>query len=109
MEKQKYIKELGYIYVSIWESEFDKQMMESTNMAMYIQNLEMVSPLKPRDACYGDAQKPSHYTRNHVMTNASAIMMSHHSTRISTRRGKYHLAILRSSRKSSMTLKITKD
>ncbi len=53
MDKQKYIEEHGYTYVSIWESDFDTQMIENNEMATYIHNLEMVTPLKPRDAFYG--------------------------------------------------------
>ncbi len=53
MDKQKYIEQQGYIYQSIWESEFDLQLSESTDMATFVHNLDMVSPLKPRDAFYG--------------------------------------------------------
>lgn len=53
MDKKSYLETNGYLYKSIWESEFDQQLKENEDMASYINSLEHVRPLQPRDAFYG--------------------------------------------------------
>ena len=53
LEKQKYLESLGYVYRAVWESEFDKQMVDDAAMKSYVESLEIVSPLEPRDAFFG--------------------------------------------------------
>ena len=53
LEKKQYLENLGYIYESIWESEFDKQCQESADMKGFVENLELMTLLEPRDAFYG--------------------------------------------------------
>ena len=49
LEKRKYLEGLGYVYQSIWESDFDRQCEENPNMKSFIEDLNMVTPLEPRD------------------------------------------------------------
>ncbi|XP_053390294.1 uncharacterized protein LOC128553199 [Mercenaria mercenaria] len=53
LTKQKYIEEIGYTYVSIWESEFEKELKENNEMRTFIEQLDMVTPLQPREAFSG--------------------------------------------------------
>ncbi|XP_052813916.1 uncharacterized protein LOC128240969 [Mya arenaria] len=52
-EKQQFIEENGYTYTSIWECDFKRDMAKNEDMKKYIQSLELVSPLEPRDAFFG--------------------------------------------------------
>ncbi|XP_053389260.1 uncharacterized protein LOC128552256 [Mercenaria mercenaria] len=52
IEKQKYLEDLGYTYVSIWESDFEQQLLENAEMRNFIEQLELTT-LEPRDAFYG--------------------------------------------------------
>lgn len=51
--KRKYLEDLGYIYRSIWESDFDRQCQENGHMKSFVEQLDIVTPLEPRDALYG--------------------------------------------------------
>ena len=53
IEKQRYLESLGYVYRFVWESDFDKQIADDATMRSYIESLEIVTPLKPRDAFFG--------------------------------------------------------
>jgi hypothetical protein len=53
MEKQRYFEKEGYKYQSIWESDFDQECIENDDMRRFIEKLDMVTPLVPRDAFYG--------------------------------------------------------
>ena len=53
IEKRKYLEDLGYSYRYIWEADFDKQCHENPAMKSFIDKLELVTPLEPRDAFYG--------------------------------------------------------
>ncbi|XP_052806406.1 uncharacterized protein LOC128235642 [Mya arenaria] len=53
LEKKRYLESFGYLYRSIWESDFDQECKENPDMRSYIENLELVTPLEPRDAFYG--------------------------------------------------------
>ncbi|XP_053406566.1 uncharacterized protein LOC123556078 [Mercenaria mercenaria] len=52
IEKQRYLENDGYTYICIWESEFDKQVSNDSNMRSFIESLDIISPLEPRDAFY---------------------------------------------------------
>ena len=53
LDKQRYLEENGYTYISIWESDFDKELSENEHMAAYIRDMELVTPIQPRDAFFG--------------------------------------------------------
>ena len=53
IEKQQFIEEMGYSYISIWECDFKQDIAKDAKMKHYIQCLEIVSPLEPRDAFFG--------------------------------------------------------
>ena len=53
MEKKHYLESEGYSYVCIWECEFKKELENNAAMKCYIENLDLVTPLAPRDAFYG--------------------------------------------------------
>jgi len=53
IDKRKYLEENGYKYIYMWECEFDRQCKESRQLQNYIEPLEIVTPLEPRDAFYG--------------------------------------------------------
>ncbi|CAG2185008.1 unnamed protein product [Mytilus edulis] len=53
MEKKTYIEKQGYIYTCIWECEFDKHIREDENIKKFIDSLDIVTPLEPRDAFAG--------------------------------------------------------
>ena len=43
------MESLGYVYRFVWESDFDKQIADDATMISYIESLEIVTPLEPRD------------------------------------------------------------
>ena len=53
MVKKQYIKDGSYSYISVRECDFKRDMGSDVNMKHYIQSLEIVSPLEPRDAFFG--------------------------------------------------------
>ncbi|WAR10239.1 hypothetical protein MAR_035315, partial [Mya arenaria] len=53
LDKQKYLEDRGYVYQSIWESEFEQQMKNNQEMAAFVHDLEHVTQLQPRDAFFG--------------------------------------------------------
>ena len=53
MERKQYIESEGYAYVCIWECEFKQELESNAAMKNYIDKLEFVTPLVPRDAFYG--------------------------------------------------------
>lgn len=53
IEKKTYLESLGYRYESIWESEFDEQCQKNPTVRSFVENLDVVTPLEPRDAFYG--------------------------------------------------------
>lgn len=53
MEKRHFIEENGYTYACKWECDFKHDMENNAAMKQYIQSLDFVSPLEPRDAFYG--------------------------------------------------------
>ena len=53
LDKKRFLEENGYTYQHIWESEFDQQLNENSQMAAFVHSLELVTPLEPRMAFYG--------------------------------------------------------
>ncbi|XP_060588537.1 uncharacterized protein LOC132743952 [Ruditapes philippinarum] len=53
LDKQKYLESAGYIYECIWECDFRKKLESNPIMKKYIESLEIVPPLEPRDAFHG--------------------------------------------------------
>ena len=53
LDKKKYLQDNGYKYVCKWECDFRREIDESTELKTFIQTLEFVSPLEPREAFYG--------------------------------------------------------
>ena len=53
MEKKQFIENSGYIYVSIWECDFKRELEKDLDMKQYVDSLEIISPLEPRDAFFG--------------------------------------------------------
>ncbi|XP_052815380.1 uncharacterized protein LOC128242318 [Mya arenaria] len=53
MEKKQFIEAEGYSYTALWECEFKQQLQVNDTMKKFLDNLEIVTPLEPRDAFYG--------------------------------------------------------
>ena len=53
IEKRKFIESLGFTYVEMWETDFDKEVKNDAEMKSFVDQLELVSPLQPRDAFFG--------------------------------------------------------
>ena len=53
MEKKAYLESEGFTYVCIWECQFKKELEHNLDMQRYIETLDLVEPLVPRDAFYG--------------------------------------------------------
>lgn len=52
-EKQIYLEEQGYTYTNIWECEFKQLLNENHDMRRYVNGLDILTPLEPRDAFFG--------------------------------------------------------
>jgi len=52
-DKMQYLKSLGFVYRSIWECDYKTEMKTNAAMQDYIDSLDIVMPLEPRDAFYG--------------------------------------------------------
>lgn len=53
LEKRRYLENMGFTYKFIWESDFDKEVKDDPKMRTFIEQLDIVTPLEPRDAFYG--------------------------------------------------------
>ncbi|XP_052776205.1 uncharacterized protein LOC128214030 [Mya arenaria] len=53
IEKKEFIESEGYSYNAKWECDFKNDMEVNLDMKQYIQKLEFVGPLEPRDAFFG--------------------------------------------------------
>lgn len=53
VEKQNFLENEGYTYRSIWETDFDQSLKENSKMKFFVDKLDIVTPLEPRDAFYG--------------------------------------------------------
>ena len=52
IEKEKMLQKAGY-QITIWECQFDKEIKENKQISEFIENLDITSPLPPREAFYG--------------------------------------------------------
>ena len=53
LRKQKHLEAAGYVYRCIWECEWKKQVKKSAKVADFVQNMNTLGPLDPRDAFNG--------------------------------------------------------
>ena len=53
LEKEEMLKKEGFKVISVWECQFDKEINENEEMKQFIGNIDIVTPLDPRDAFYG--------------------------------------------------------
>ena len=53
LDKQEYLQREGYRYVCKWECDFDREIKENPLVKEFMESIEMVTPLEPRDAFYG--------------------------------------------------------
>jgi hypothetical protein len=53
METKRYLAGQGYVYVGMWECEFDREVRENDTLRNCVQQSEMINPLEHRDAFYG--------------------------------------------------------
>ncbi len=75
MDKRRYLEDLGYTYTCIWESEFDAQLKQNCVMSAFIDGLEMIFPLQPRDAFSVEGQKRTVSTKKGRTRIPYTIMM----------------------------------
>ena len=53
LEKRRFLESQGYTYRFIWESDFDRHIQENQDIRTFVECLDIVMPLEPRDAFYG--------------------------------------------------------
>ena len=53
MAKKQYIESEGYSYKCIWECQFKSELKNNVIRKRFVENLELVTPLAPRDTFYG--------------------------------------------------------
>lgn len=53
MEKKQFIEAQGYTYECKWGCDFKRELEKDLVMKQYIQSLDIVTPLEPRDAFFG--------------------------------------------------------
>ena len=51
--KTNLLRNMGYTVVEQWECDFDLQIKHNPELSAYLDSLEVVEPLKPRDAFFG--------------------------------------------------------
>ena len=56
-------EKLGYTYVEKWECDFERELKANVTMYNFINSLEMISALEPREAFYEEEQRPLPYTK----------------------------------------------
>lgn len=52
LEKRHYLEDLGYTYRCIWDSDFEQQCKNIPPMKAFVNQLDIVTPVEPRDAFY---------------------------------------------------------
>jgi hypothetical protein len=67
MKKKQYIESLGLHYVCNWEHEFHQQYKQNYDMKKFIDDLDIVERLNPRDSFFGGRTNASklHYKAKH--------------------------------------------
>ncbi|CAG2235462.1 unnamed protein product [Mytilus edulis] len=53
LEKKNYVENQGYKYISNWECEFDKEIIENIDIKTFVDSVNYVTPLEPRNAFSG--------------------------------------------------------
>ena len=53
LDRQRYMENLGYQYVSVWECEFRKQIADNPHLAHFVKNIKIEERLKPRNGFMG--------------------------------------------------------
>ncbi|CAG2245162.1 unnamed protein product [Mytilus edulis] len=53
LEKKNYLENQGYKYISKWECEFDKEIIENIDIKTFVDSVNYVTPLEPRNAFSG--------------------------------------------------------
>jgi hypothetical protein len=53
LDKQRYLESRGYVYISKWEHAFDRDLRENPDQRKFVEQLDLVTPLIPRDAFFG--------------------------------------------------------
>lgn len=60
----------------MWESDFDRAVESTEEMKSFVENLEIISPLEPRDAYFmAEGPKPLNYMSRQMKTPKSNISM----------------------------------
>lgn len=70
--EKNYIESLGYTYISKWECEFDREILDIPNIKSFVDGINYVTPLEPRDAFAGgrtEAFKLYHETKDGDVIN----------------------------------------
>ncbi|XP_060564754.1 uncharacterized protein LOC132723964 [Ruditapes philippinarum] len=53
MKKKAYIQQLGMKYVCIWDHEFKKQKIQNTELKQFVESLDIIDRLDPRESFFG--------------------------------------------------------
>ncbi|CAC5393601.1 unnamed protein product [Mytilus coruscus] len=53
LEKKNYLENQGYKYISKWECEFDKEIIENIDIKTVVDSVNYITPLEPRNAFSG--------------------------------------------------------
>jgi hypothetical protein len=53
IKKEEALRSQGFQVISIWECEWDKEVKENEDLKSFLEDFEIVEPLKPREAFYG--------------------------------------------------------
>lgn len=53
LEKQRYLKSIGMIVVTMWEHEFTELVLENKEVLDFVTSLDIHERLNPRDAFFG--------------------------------------------------------
>ena len=59
LAKKLFLQSKGLVYESIWECDFKSELKKNLSMKAYIDWLEIVTTLEPRDAFYGGRTEAS--------------------------------------------------
>lgn len=90
MDKQRFIEQEGYKYISIWECDFSRQCKENIDMKAFIDLVDISAPWNPEMHFKVAEQKLLNYIWKLLRHRKSNIMMYDHYIPISIRRGKFH-------------------
>ena len=60
-EKVYHLRDQGFKVIEMWECDLLKEMEHDEDMRRYFEEYEIVEPLQPRDAFYGDVPMQQNY------------------------------------------------